>query len=124
MVSFEDFCNRFLADQASESNEQPFLAARRVGAALEALGWRSASDTDALVVAELIPTIFGACVAGHGSLDVLRRDIALYLRGQADSPDTGSSGAASWEPMEAALIDRYVTQNDLLPVARLSNGEL
>ena len=100
-LSLDSLAARFAAD------EQASQAARRVAAALAAIGWRSASDAPAEEVAVGISLMIAACVRRHRDLAVLRRNIARHLHQHAHTVDGSGAGVAAWEPAAAQILERY-----------------
>jgi hypothetical protein len=71
---------------------------------LDAIGWRSASDAPASVVAIELDHILAAAASGGWDAAHLRATIAESLRQNAHPLDGSSSPAAAWHPTAAEII--------------------
>jgi hypothetical protein len=91
----------------NESGEGVPLAVQRIASALEAIGWRAASDTPAEEIAGDLFLIVVACVDGHRDLATLRRDVAEFLRMHAHHLDGSAPAREDWEPAAARFIELY-----------------
>lgn len=79
----------------------------RVAAALDAIGWRAASDEPAAAVAPGVVALLAAH-ARHGDPACTRRAIAEHLRAHAHALDGSGTPVSAWEPTAAELMRRMV----------------
>jgi hypothetical protein len=75
--------------------------------ALEAIGWRAASEEPAEDVAAELALILGESVGGGRDLVRLRRDVADCLRQYAHVLDGSAPAREDWEPAAARIIELF-----------------
>jgi hypothetical protein len=71
---------------------------------LDAIGWRSASDAPASVVAAELDHVLAAAASGGWDATRLRAAVAESLRQNAHPLDGSSAPAAAWHPTAAEVI--------------------
>lgn len=99
---------RFSADEAASfGGEDPFLTERRLAGAVEAIGWRSATDAPVELVVGYLSVILDACVNGHRDLTMLNRDIADCLRYLTGDEGDSHNVSNDWDQAAARIVTLY-----------------
>jgi len=85
---------------------EPGRRAAKLALILERIGWRSASDAPAAVVATELDHIFSASISRGWDAAKLRAAVAESLRQHAHPLDGSSSPVTAWYPSAAEIIRR------------------
>ncbi len=112
MPSFNQLAAQYELDEVGGAEGDAFATEHRLARALDAIGWRAASDTPSDEVANYLALIVGACVDGHRDLKTLQGDMAACLWQYADHLDGSVVPREEWEPAAAQIIDLYVAAAD------------
>jgi len=107
MPTLAQLAARFQSDESDGAGRTSLVAEHRAAGALDAIGWRAASDMPAEELAGDLVLIVVACVKGHRDLAKLRRDVADCLRMHAHHLDGSASAREDWEPAAARFIELF-----------------
>jgi len=97
-----------VVDDELEDEPDPVIEtagrAAAVASALQAIGWRSASDVPAGVVAAELDHVFAAARAANWGAPRLRAAVAECLRMHAHALDGSSSSVTAWYPTASEIM--------------------
>lgn len=112
-IDLEALAARYAADVRASSATGKSSVQHRLVLALEAIGWRAASDVPADDVAPRLASTIGACLRQRGDVRMLRRELAECLRQYAHPLDGSSASRAEWEPAATRIIELYAGQDEV-----------
>ena len=108
--TFELLSARFSADEAASFHgEEPFLAERRLAAAMLASGWHSSIGTPVQGMVLLLPPIIDACVNGHQNLSLLFDDVADCLSYRAREYGEPATDISDWTQIARHMVEHYAS---------------
>ncbi|MEP6730103.1 MAG: hypothetical protein ABJE10_05675 [bacterium] len=99
--------DRFITDQARESDGQHTVTRARLTLALDAIGWRAADGLPAEEVADIAAHIVENCVTRHHDLAAATRQLAELLHSSAATLDGSMSSATMFLPAAREILERY-----------------